>query len=98
MVLDGPESGLKLKELHPSLLKRVEKYVEELHGLERMLSDGGSFNDTNQKLYAKVSYIKDIRDRYLEQLESLKELQEIIDEDPSLGMMLSRNTKNWFQN
>lgn len=79
-----PEGGLKLKELHPSLLKRVEKYVEELHGLERMLSDGGSFNDTNQKLYAKVSYIKDIRDRYLEQLESLKGLQEIIEEDPSL--------------
>lgn len=79
-----PEAGQKFKELHPSLLKRVERYVEELRGLENMLSNGGSFTDTNQKLYAKVSSIKDIHDKYLEQLDSLKGLQDIIDEDPSL--------------
>lgn len=74
----------KVKELHPSLICRVKKYVEELHGLEQMLAAGGSFDSANQILYAKVSSIKDIYDRYQDQIAGLKALREMMDEDPSL--------------
>lgn len=73
-----------IKELHPSLISRVKQYVEELHGLEQMLANGGSFNSSNQILYAKVSSIKDIYVRYQEQVDGLKALREMMDEDPSL--------------
>lgn len=73
-----------VEELHPSLIGRIKQYVEELHGLEQMLAAGGSFNAASQMLYAKASSIKDIYDRYRDQLEGLKALREMMDEDPSL--------------
>lgn len=80
----APENGFIIDELHPSLIKRVVKYVDDMHSLEALLSQGESFDETTQKRYAKVSFIKDMYERYQQQLQGLEELQELIEEDPSL--------------
>lgn len=78
------EGNYTIKELHPSMIKRVEKYVQELRGLEQLLSKGGTFDEEKQKTYAKVSFIKDVYEQYQTQLENLKGLKEMMDEDSSL--------------
>lgn len=78
------EGNFKIKELHPSMIKRVEKYVQELKELEHLLSKGGTFDEEKQKTYGKVSFIKDVYDQYKSQLQNLKDLKEMMEEDLSL--------------
>lgn len=78
------EGNFEIKELHPSMIKRVEKYVQELKELEHLLSKGGAFDEEKQKTYGKVSFIKDVYDQYKSQLQNLKDLKEMMEEDLSL--------------
>lgn len=75
---------IEFKPLHPSLISRAKLYVSELKQLEDFLSQGGTFDVEKQKQFAKLSVIVDSYDKYQNEISQYKELQEIIDLDPSL--------------
>ncbi|CDO94742.1 unnamed protein product [Kluyveromyces dobzhanskii CBS 2104] len=76
--------ALKPKPLHSSLLSRADLYVNELHELENLMSQGGSFDLEKQKQFAKLSTIVDAYSKYKEEIGQYNELQEIIELDPAL--------------
>lgn len=78
------ESDFSIDELHPSLIQKVETYVKGMKSLEATISEGQIFDEEMQKKYAKVSVIKEAYGRYQAQLQGLKELQEMMEEDLSL--------------
>ncbi|SCU90597.1 LAMI_0E02784g1_1 [Lachancea mirantina] len=73
------------KELHPSLLLRAQKYVDELAVLEQWLSGGGTFDVEKQRQFAKFSTIVDFYRSYAEQLANYRDLQQML-EDPGLKL------------
>lgn len=78
------EANLQFSELHPSILKRAEKYSVELEELKKQMYDGGMFDDDKQKHYSRVSAIADAYEKYHEQMSNFKGLQEMIEIVPSL--------------
>lgn len=74
----------EFKELHPLLLKRAEKYVEELQKLEEwMAKGGGSFDVERQKKFSKLSAVVDSFRIYSREVSTFKELQDMVKDDPS---------------
>lgn len=76
--------AVEFRPLHSSLISRAELYVNELRELEDLLSQGGSFDLEKQKKFAKLSTIVDSYSKYREEVNQYKELQEILELDPSL--------------
>lgn len=71
-------------ELHPSLTKRAEKYVDELGELEQWLANGETFDVEKQKKFSNLSAIVDSFRQYQNDLGTYKELQKMVNDDPSL--------------
>ncbi|AET38857.1 Mrf1p Ecym_3370 [Eremothecium cymbalariae DBVPG len=76
--------ALEFKELHPSLTKRAEKYVIEFKKLELLLSKNTGFDLEEQKVYSRLSSIADAFNTYQANLANYKELNHMVNEDPSL--------------
>lgn len=72
------------KPLHPSLISRAELYVKELKEFEDTLAQGSSFDVEKQKKFARLSAIVDSYEKYQSDVGQYKELQEIMELDPSL--------------
>lgn len=76
--------AIEFKELHPLLIKRAEKHVDELNKLEGLLSKGSSFDVERQKKFAELSSIVDTFQNYKDGLDNYKDLKDMIQQDPSL--------------
>lgn len=78
-------STAEFQELHPLLLKRAEKYAEELKALEKWMAKGeGTFDVERQKKFSRLCAVVDSFHRYSREIELLKDLQDVMKDDPSL--------------
>ncbi|SCV04225.1 LANO_0G08922g1_1 [Lachancea nothofagi CBS 11611] len=83
--LQSTASNCESLELHPLLIKRAEKYVEELLVLEQRMAHGSiGFDVEREKHFSRLSAVVDSFRKYASEIATLKELQAMVDEDPSL--------------
>ena len=75
--------------LHPKflpepLIVKAQQYEQDFLDLERVLSEGGSFDPEKEKQFAKLSSISESLSTYKAMHDELKELEAMSSEDPSL--------------
>ncbi|SCU89620.1 LAME_0E04610g1_1 [Lachancea meyersii CBS 8951] len=75
----------ELHELHPLLLERAKKYAEELESLEQKMAQGTmNFDVEREKHFSRLSAVVDSFRRYSSEISTFRELQAMVDEDPTL--------------
>ncbi|AMD20056.1 HCL095Wp [Eremothecium sinecaudum] len=74
----------EFNELHSVLIKRIEKYVAELRELENDISTGNTFDTHKMKKFSRLSAISEAYSSYSTNVSAYHELQNIIEQDPSL--------------
>ncbi|SCU96944.1 LAFA_0G08944g1_1 [Lachancea sp. 'fantastica'] len=89
-----PRNGLRFqtttsigefKELHPLLLERAKKYANELQLMEQKMAQGSlNFDVEREKHFSRLSAIVDSYRKYCSEISTVRELQVMVENDPSL--------------
>ncbi|SCU81924.1 LADA_0C01882g1_1 [Lachancea dasiensis] len=87
-------ANVEFQVLHPMLIKRAEKYENELEVLEQKMATGAMhFDVEREKHFSRLSAVVDSYRKYSDEISTYKELQVMMVEDPSLRQEAEQEMK-----
>ncbi|KAL3234841.1 Peptide chain release factor 1, mitochondrial [Nakaseomyces bracarensis] len=83
-------------EINPKLLQRAQNYTNEIKGIEKDISSG--YDSELQKRYSTLISLQEVYEKYQQQVDSLHELKEMVEQDQSLADEASEEIKELLPN